>query len=78
MGDLANALSAAGQHDEALAEAEQCVGIQQTLGNQREVAADHVRCTDSHEHAGRYDEADARYDLALAALRQARNPEWRE
>ncbi len=31
MGDLANALSDAGQHDEALALAEKAVGIQQTL-----------------------------------------------
>lgn len=71
MGDLANALSDAGQHDEALAVAEKCVGIQEELGNQREVAADRGRIASILTAAGRYDEADARYDLALAAARQA-------
>ena len=71
MGDLANALRDTGQHDEALEVAEKCVLIQQALGNQREVAADHGRCARILVAAGRYDEADARYDLALAAARQA-------
>jgi tetratricopeptide (TPR) repeat protein len=70
MGDLANALSAAGQHDEALGVAEQCFGIQQTRGDQREVAADHGRCAGILMEAGRYVEADARYELALPAARQ--------
>ena len=71
MGTLANALSRAGQNDEALAVAEHCVEISQRLGNQREVAADHGRCASILMVSGRYDEADARYDLALAAARQA-------
>lgn len=71
MGDLANSLSNAGQHDEALEVAEKCVVIQQTLGNLREVAADHGRCASILMDAGRNDEADARYNLALAAARQA-------
>ena len=70
MGDLANALGAAGQHDEALALAEKSVGIQQTLGNQRDVLTCHSLCAYFLMVSGRYDEADARYDLALAAARQ--------
>ncbi len=71
MGDLANALSGAGQHEEALVVAEKCVGIREKLGNQRELAAGHGRCASILMDAGRYDEADARYDLALAAARRA-------
>ena len=71
MGNLANALRNAGQHDEALAVAEKCVGIQQKLGSQRELAADHGRCASIFMAMGRYDEADARYNLALAAAREA-------
>src|SRR5262249_9187286 len=56
MGDLANALMIAGQHDEALAMAEKCVRIQQTRGNQREVAATHGQCGSILMAAGRYDE----------------------
>ena len=70
MGDLANALSDAGQHDEAMAVAEKALGIRQTRGNQREVASGHGMCASILMEAGRYDEADARYDLALAAARQ--------
>ena len=70
MGNLANALSAAGRHAEALAVAEKCVGIQQTLGNQRDLAADHGRCAGILMASGRYDMADARYDIAVAAARQ--------
>lgn len=64
-----------GRHNEALAVAEKCVEIQQALGNQREVAADHSRCASILVEAGRHDEADARYDLALAAVRQAGDKE---
>jgi tetratricopeptide (TPR) repeat protein len=71
MGDLANALRGAGQHDEALEVAEKCIVIQQARGSLREVAVDHGRCAQILMVAGRYDEADARYDLALAAARQA-------
>ena len=75
MGDLANALSATGQHDEALAVAEQALAIQQARGNQRNVAAGHGLCAGILMDAGRYDEADARYDLALAAARRAGDKE---
>ena len=37
--------------------------------NQREVAVDHCRCASILKAAGRYDEADERYALALAAAR---------
>ena len=75
MGDLANALSSAGQHDEALAVAEKALAIDEKRGNQREVAAGHGQCASILMAAGRYDEADARYDLALAAARQAGDKE---
>lgn len=71
MGDLANALMHAGQHDEALTIAEKALGIQQMLGNQSYVAADHTRCAQILMDLGRYDETEARYDLALAAARHA-------
>jgi tetratricopeptide (TPR) repeat protein len=75
IGSLANALRNTGGHDEALSLAEECVRIQEKLGNQREVAADHGRCASILMAAGRYDEADARYDLSLAAARQAGDKE---
>jgi len=75
MGDLANALRSAGQHAEALAVAEKCLEIQERRGNQREVATDEGRCAQILVDAGRYDEADARYDLALATARQAGDKE---
>jgi tetratricopeptide (TPR) repeat protein len=71
MGDLANALRSTGQHHEALAVAEKCVLLQKALDNQREVAADHARCAYILMDTGRYDEADARYELALTAARRA-------
>ena len=71
MGNLANALSVGGQHGLALGVAEKCIGIQQALGVQREVAVDHGRCASIFMQTGRYEEADLRYDLALAAARQA-------
>jgi tetratricopeptide (TPR) repeat protein len=70
MGDLANALSSAGRHHEALAVAEKCLGIQEERSNQREVAAGHLICSNILMAAGRYDEADARHDLTLAIARQ--------
>ncbi|MGO9470350.1 MAG: tetratricopeptide repeat protein, partial [Isosphaeraceae bacterium] len=75
MGNLANALSRSGRHDEALQVAEKCLLIQQALGREREVAADHGRCASILMDAGRYDSADSRYDLALAAARQAGDKE---
>jgi tetratricopeptide (TPR) repeat protein len=71
MGDLANALSSAGQYEEALAVAEEGLRIDERTGNQREVAAGKGRSASILMAAGRYDEADGRYDLALAAARQA-------
>jgi len=71
MCDLANALHKAGQHDEALAVAEKVLRLGERLGRHRDVAASHGQCASILMAAGRYDEADARYDLALAASRQA-------
>jgi tetratricopeptide (TPR) repeat protein len=75
MGDLANALSSAGQHAEALALAEKCVGIEKNLGNRRDLAAAHGLYASILKAAGRYDEADARYDLAFTDARQAGDKE---
>ena len=75
MGDLANALRSAGQHDKALAEAEKALAIQEKRGARREMAAGYGMCASILMAAGRYDEADARYDLALAAARQAGDKE---
>jgi tetratricopeptide (TPR) repeat protein len=75
MGDLANALSSAGQLAEALAMAEKCVKIQEKRGAQREVAAAHGQCAAILMAAGRYNEADTRYYLALAAARQVGDKE---
>jgi tetratricopeptide (TPR) repeat protein len=71
MGDLANALSSAGQQNEALAVAEKALFIYERSGSHREVASGHFRCASILMAAGRYDEAGARYDLALAAVHQA-------
>jgi tetratricopeptide (TPR) repeat protein len=71
IGDLANSLSSTGQYDEALDVAEKCVRIQMASGNQREIATSHGQCASILMVAGHHDEADARYELALAAARQA-------
>jgi tetratricopeptide (TPR) repeat protein len=71
MGDLANALNDAGQHNEALAAAEKCIWIQEARGAAREAAAHRVQAASILMAAGHYDEADARYALAFAAARQA-------
>jgi tetratricopeptide (TPR) repeat protein len=71
MGDLANALSSAGQHDEALDVAEKALQIDEQRGNHREIAAGYGQCASILAAAGRYDKVDARYDSALAAARQA-------
>jgi tetratricopeptide (TPR) repeat protein len=75
MGDLSNALRGAGQLDEALQIAEKVLTIHEALSNHREVAADHGRCAHILTAGGRYDEADVRYDRALAAARQAGDKE---
>jgi hypothetical protein len=71
MGDLANALRDTGRHDEALAIAEKTLDVKERLGNHRDVAVGHGQCARILMASGRYDHADARYDLALAAARQA-------
>ena len=71
MCDLANALLSTGQHDEALAVAEKALLIDERRGSDRDVAAGHGQCAKILKEVGRYDEADARYGLALAAARQA-------
>lgn len=70
IGDLANALSSAGQYNEALAFAEKCGKIQEKQGNHLGVASAHAQCASILMEAGRYGEADARYGLALAAALQ--------
>jgi tetratricopeptide (TPR) repeat protein len=75
MGDLANALSRAGQHVEALVLADKCVGIEENLDNRRDGAAAHGLYASILMAAGRYDEADACYELALADARRAGDKE---
>ena len=75
MGDLAHALHSSGHHNEALALAEKCVGIQENLGNLREVAADQIRIAHILMTAGRHDEAGSRYDLAFVAAQQVGDTE---
>jgi tetratricopeptide (TPR) repeat protein len=70
MVDLANALSALGHHDDALAVAEQALRIQQKLGNVREIASIHGLSASILMAAGHYGEADARYERVLAVARQ--------
>ena len=67
MGDLANALTSVGLSDEALQIAEKGVVIQQARGDHRNVATGHGLCASILMAAGRYEEADARYEVALAA-----------
>jgi tetratricopeptide (TPR) repeat protein len=51
--------------------AEKSLLIQQALGNNREIAAVHGQCAHILTDAGMYDDADARFDVALVAVRQA-------
>jgi len=71
LGDLANALSSTGRLDEALAAAEQCLSITSQLGSDRGAASGLGRCAHILMEQGRYAEADARYDDAIAAARRA-------
>ena len=71
IGDLAFALDGAGQNEEALDAGEKCVVIQRARGDVRGLAVAHGRCAKFLMCAGRYDEADARYEQALAAAVQA-------
>ncbi len=75
MTDLANAFCSAGEHREALAVAEKAFRIDERIGDHREVAVGHGQCASILRAMGRYDEADARYDLALAAARRAGDKE---
>jgi hypothetical protein len=73
MGDLANALRSTGQHDEALAVAENhAFASKPHAETNGMLAAGHGQCASILMAAGRHDEADARYELALAGARQAR------
>jgi tetratricopeptide (TPR) repeat protein len=71
MGDLANALGSAGQHDEALAVAENALRISERRGNLHAIATGQVQIASVLMAAGRYVEADDRYDLAFAAARRS-------
>lgn len=73
MGDLANALSSAGEHDEALAVAEKSLMFQIKHKDQYQVATGHGLCASIIMAAGRYEGADSRYELALAAARETGN-----
>ena len=75
MGHLANALSSAGQHEAALEVVEKSLQIQIILGNRNEIATCHGIFASILVGAGRHNEADARYDLALAAALEAGNQE---
>jgi tetratricopeptide (TPR) repeat protein len=71
MGDLANALSSNGQHDEALALAGKALRISERSGNLHAIATGQLQTASFLIAAGRHDEADARYKLALAAARRS-------
>ncbi len=70
MGDLANALRDAGQHDKALSVAQKALGIRQKLGIDRNVASGHVQCARILLEMARFDEAEFLYDSALVAARK--------
>jgi tetratricopeptide (TPR) repeat protein len=71
MGDLANALGHSGEYDEALAIAENALKISEKQGNHHSVGTRHAQSARILMDLGRYKEADARYELALTAARQA-------
>ena len=75
LGDLANALGAAGRLDEALSVAERAVETQRALGNEREAAADLARIAQILMEQGRHQEADERYEQALQAVRHVGDKE---
>ena len=71
MSYLAYAFMGVGWLDEALATAEAALEITQKLGHQKNISSGHIQCANILMHAGRYDEADARYNMALVAARNA-------
>ncbi len=75
LGNLANALSDLGRHDEALEAAERAVTIDEELGHHRNAAAGHGRCAQILAAQGRHAEADARYEKALDLARQVNDLE---
>ncbi len=71
LGDLANAQRSLGRLDAALATAEQALAIVRTLGRNRDVAAGLGQIAQILMVQQRYAEAEARYDEALRAVREA-------
>jgi tetratricopeptide (TPR) repeat protein len=69
LGDLANALRAAGRLDQALSTAEQAVAISSALGRDRNAVVGRMQTAQILVEQGRYQEADACYDQALEAAR---------
>jgi tetratricopeptide (TPR) repeat protein len=70
LGDLANALMAAGRLDEALITAEQSVDISHALGHSRNAVSGLVGTAQILMEQGRYQEANARYIQAMAGVRR--------
>ncbi len=76
MGDLANALSAPASTTRLWPYREEGMSDSRDAGQSAAMSLPAtVRCASILMAAGRYDEADARYDLALAAARQAGDKE---
>ncbi|MCL4205449.1 MAG: tetratricopeptide repeat protein [Pirellulaceae bacterium] len=75
LGDLANALCAAGQLDEALETAERASNILKLLRRDRDFAASISIAAQILVLQGRYREADQRYEAALKAVRRAGDKE---
>jgi tetratricopeptide (TPR) repeat protein len=75
LGDKANALSALGRYDEALAAAEEGLALDRALGNDRSVAAGLGRTAAILMAAGRHGEAEARYGEALKAAERVGDQE---
>jgi len=67
LGELANALSALGRYDQALAVADEALAIDRPLGNHHAVAVDLGRTAAILRAAGCHGEAEARYGEALGA-----------
>ena len=75
LGTLADALNSTGQHAEALALVEKELRIDEKLDNQGGIAVCHLQYADILSNIGRLDDADARYDLALAISNQTGDKE---